>query len=93
MDSITGFNSGSPPANEVWIQGMAFIPSTIVIKAGTTLKFVNKDLRDHTVTADNNSYDSGTLAPGKSYTKSFSSGVSSYHCALHPEMIGSVIAN
>lgn len=93
VDSINGFNSGSPPGNEVWIQGMAFIPTTIVIKAGTTVKFINKDINDHSVTADDDSFDSGTLAPGKSYSRSFSSGIFSYHCNIYPQIKGSIIAN
>lgn len=93
VDSITGFNSGSPPANEVWIQGMAFIPTTIVITAGSTIKFVNKDVNKHTVTADNNSFDSGTLSNGSTYSRSFNAGIYSYHCTIFPQLKGTVIAN
>jgi plastocyanin len=94
MDSITGFNSGSPHGNEIWIQGMAFIPTTLSVRAGTTVTFINKDYTDHTVTADNNTFDSGTLKIGKSYSREFPvTGVYNFHCTLHPEMKGTIIVN
>ena len=94
IDSVTGLNSGTPKGSEVWIQGMAFIPTTLTVRAGATVKFINKDYTDHTVTSDNNSFDSGTLANGKSYSKDFpTTGVFNYHCTLHPEMKGTVIVN
>lgn len=94
IDSVTGLNSGSPKGSEVWIQGMAFIPTTISVRAGTTVKFINKDITEHTVTADNSLFDSGTLATGKSFSANFpSTGVFNYHCTLHPEMKGTVIVN
>lgn len=93
LDPIRGSFSGVPAPNEVWMQGMAFVPSTITVSAGTSVKFINKDSNEHTVTADDNSYDSGVLGTNKSYTKVFKSGVFNYHCTIHPEMKGTVIAN
>jgi len=54
--SNTGNNSGSsggsvPGANEVWIQNMAFNPSTLTVTAGTTVTWTNKDAIGHTVTS------------------------------------------
>ncbi|TAL80399.1 MAG: hypothetical protein EPN88_01275, partial [Bacteroidetes bacterium] len=53
--------SGGPGTNEVWIQGMAFTPSTITVVAGTTIMWTNKDAVSHTVTSNNGSFNSGTL--------------------------------
>lgn len=75
----------------VSIEGMAFNPSNISVTAGQTVTFTNKDSVSHTVTADDNSFDSGTIAPGQSYTKQFdTTGTFSYHCSIHPSMKGSV---
>ena len=42
---------GSPGANEVWMQGVAFNPSSKTIAVGTTITWTNKDNTTHTVTS------------------------------------------
>jgi len=99
MDSITGTNSGSkgsdgPGTNEVWIQDMAFNPSTITISAGTTLKWTNKDAVTHDVTSTTGSFGSGPLNNGDTFSYTFSSsGTYTYYCTIHPSMTGSVTVN
>jgi plastocyanin len=99
MDSITGTNSGSkssdgPGTNEVWIQDMAFNPSTILINAGTTIKWTNKDAVTHDVTSTTGSFGSGPLNNGETFSHTFSSsGTYTYYCTIHPSMTGSVTVN
>jgi plastocyanin len=71
----------------------AFDPDQITVDPGTTVTWVNKeDSVAHTVTADDGSFDSGTLNPGDSYSVMFDgSGTLAYHCEIHPDMKGSVI--
>jgi plastocyanin len=83
---------GGPGTNEVWIQGMAFNPSTITVKSGTTITWTNKDGVAHTVTSDNNLFNSGSIGNGGTYSYTFSTvGTFQYHCSLHPEMTAKVI--
>jgi len=97
MDNMygTGDNTGSkgsPGTNEVWIQGMAFTPSSITVKEGTTITWTNKDAISHTVTSDDNLFDSGPLGSGKTFTYTFSiAGTYAYHCLIHPSMTAKVI--
>ncbi len=82
----------SPAANTVMIQGMAFTPAAITIKAGQTVTWVNQDTLAHTVTGDQGGWDSGSLAPGASYQQTFpKAGQYAYHCSIHPFMVGQVI--
>src|SRR5215203_2497787 len=68
-----------------------FDVADIAIEPGTTVLWVNEGKVPHTVTADDGSFDSGELNPGDSYIVTFlGSGRLSYHCQLHPEMVGSV---
>jgi len=68
-----------------------FDVADIAIEPGTTVYWSNEGQVPHTVTADDGSFDSGQLNPGDSYIVNFlGSGVVSYHCELHPEMVGSV---
>ena len=92
----TGNNPGTkggPGSNEVWIQGMAFSPSTITVIAGTTIKWTNKDAAAHTVTSNiAGLFDSGSISNGGTFSHLFSTVVTfPYKCAFHPSMIASVV--
>jgi plastocyanin len=68
-----------------------FDVADIAIEPGTTVYWSNDGQVPHTVTAHDGSFDSGQLDPGASYIVTFlGSGRLSYHCQLHPEMVGSV---
>ena len=92
--STGGTNNGNPATlpNTVSIANMAFNPATITVKAGTTVTWKNNDNMSHTVTADDDSYDSGNLPMGSSFSKTFSiAGTYPFHCTIHPSMTGSVV--
>jgi plastocyanin len=79
--------------NTVSIKNMAFSPSTLTITAGATVTWINNDGTTHTVTADDGSFNSGNIAPGQSFTHTFSAiSTVNYHCSIHPMMTGSVTA-
>jgi plastocyanin len=76
----------------VKINGYAFHPGTLKIKVGTTVKWTNEQNLDHTVTANNGSFNSGHLAPGHSFTHTFkSAGKFPYHCMIHTFMKATVV--
>lgn len=88
-------NSDGPGANEVFIQGMAFTPSTITVNAGTTITWTNNDGVVHNVTSNTSGlFSSGSLSPNGTYSHLFSTaGTFPYKCTLHPSMTGSVVVN
>lgn len=80
------------PTNEVVIEGFAFKPATLSIPVGTTVTWHNNDSVTHTVTAQDNSFDSGSLSPGGTFAHTFEhKGTFEYHCKIHPSMTGRVI--
>lgn len=86
-----GNKGAGPGTNEVWIQNMSFDPATITVQPGTTIKWTNKDAMGHTVTADDNSFDSGTIGTNGTFSHTFANaGTYAYHCAIHPSMKASV---
>ena len=74
-------------------------PSPLSVPVGTTVTWINNDNTGHTVTQGNpsgntppNGFDSGILAPGKTFTHTFgTAGTIQYYCTLHPTMLGEVI--
>lgn len=91
----TGGNPGTTPgANEVFIQGMAFNPSTITINAGTAVTWTNKDALTHTATSLTALFNSGPLVTDGTYSFTFPTpGTYSYKCTIHPSMSGTVVVN
>jgi plastocyanin len=74
-------------STNVEIKNMAFSPADLQVKIGDTVTFTNNDSVAHTVTSDTGTFDSGTIEPGKSYTKTFdTAGTFAYHCTIHPSM-------
>jgi plastocyanin len=84
--------SGKPSGTKVGIEGFAFAPTTIRAAVGDEIAWTNHDPADHTVTAENGGFDSGTMASGATFKMAFDSpGEYRYICALHPGMKGTVV--
>lgn len=85
-----------PPApavpGEVRMLDYSYDPATITVSAGSSVRFVNAGRAKHTVTAPDNSWDSGLMSTGDAYSHTFSAaGTYEYFCILHPEMTGTVL--
>lgn len=76
-----------PPTSEIVNVSMAdfsFIPGDITISVGTMVVWTNNDSFNHTVTADDGTFDSGTVPPGETYSRTFDNpGEYPYYCKLH----------
>jgi plastocyanin len=76
---------------------LAFEPSTVTIKAGDTVKFVNNKLAPHNAVFDGHdelSHSDLAFAPGESWEETFSeAGTYDYYCEPHrgAGMVGKVI--
>lgn len=90
--STCGYAGSSAPA-EVEIQGFKFIPQEITVKAGTVIRWSNREKRQyHSVWFEQaGDPEAAYFFPGESYERSFDKpGVYPYHCGPHPEMTGTV---
>ncbi len=80
-----------PLANAVTISNFSFAPATLNVPTGTTVTWTNNDSTTHTITSDTGAFSSGNLAPGGTFTHTFTSaGSFGYHCAIHPSMKGTI---
>lgn len=70
----------------------AFSPASITVKAGSAVTWTNTGSAPHTVTADDGSFDSGSLANGATFSHTFAkAGTFTFHCAIHSTMKGTVV--
>lgn len=86
--------TSAPAANVVqMVNGDVFAPTELTVAVGTTVHFVNNSTTTHTVTADDNSFDSGDIPAGKSWDYAFTKvGKFHYTCGYHgPDMAGTII--
>ena len=92
--------TAAPPAstgegNTIAIKNFAFDPSTLTVKAGMVVTWVNQDGAPHTIVSDTGSpaaFSSDSLSTGTSYTFTFTRpGTYTYHCSIHPSMKGTIM--
>jgi plastocyanin len=79
--------------NSVSIKNFAFSPSTITVKPGTRVTWVNRDEDAHTVTFQSNlKVASNPLQGNQSFSYTFQNpGSYTYICSIHPFMHGTVM--
>jgi plastocyanin len=76
----------------VTIKEMKFSPRSLTIKIGQTVTWTNADSRDHTVVADDGTFQSENLGKGDSFSHTFKdAGKFPYVCSYHPRMKGQII--
>ena len=86
-----GPGQAPPSSAAVTIGDGLFSPSSLVVAPGGTVTWTNGDDRAHTATADDGSFDTGSLGAGASSTKPFpNEGTFAYFCEIHPDMTGTV---
>ena len=77
---------------EVKIDNFAFAPQRIVVKAGTTVTWINADDAPHTVASSTKVFKSGALDTKDKFSFTFATpGSYDYFCSLHPHMTGTVV--
>lgn len=79
---------------KVWtvnIQGLEFVPGSVSIAQGDSVRWVNLDSVSHTSTSDTGIWTSQTLVHNASYTRKFpDTGQFPYHCSIHVGMQATV---
>ncbi len=80
-----------PGTNEVFMSGNMFSPVSLTVTKGSTVTWTNKESVIHTVTSDNNIFNSGDMGNSKTFSFTFSTaGNFPYHCIHHSGMNGTV---
>lgn len=95
-ESGQGANAAAPSgearrAEKVEIADFAYDPDPVTVQVGGKVTWLNQDSAPHTATAEDGSFDTGTLEEGKLKSETFKqAGTYEYICQIHPDMHGTV---
>jgi hypothetical protein len=79
------------PANAESLNTKGFGDNPKQVVQGSTVTWTNEDTVPQTITAVNGEFDSGQLAPGASFSQTFSNvAVIPYYSTLHPALSGTI---
>jgi plastocyanin len=94
LAALVALASASPAGaatTTIRITKSGFSPSSATIDFGDTVTWRNADTANHQVVADNGSFASPILAPGKTYSFTFrTAGRFAYHDAIKPSLRGRI---
>lgn len=84
-----GTNRDDRAAGAISIEELTFNPNPTLATVGDSIRVVNVDGVEHTLTADDGSVATGRIASGGNDTITVTRpGVTAYHCAIHNFMHG-----
>ena len=87
-----GIPAVAAKTHTVAMDGTRFIPETLAVERGDRVVWVNKDPFPHTATAADGTFDSQSVAAGRSWSYvTHKSGKFDYVCTFHPGMKGTLL--
>ena len=77
----------------VIMKSISYDPKTLEIEAGDAVEWTNKSYTEHSASAEDSSFDTGLIPPGKTTKQvTFSSpGIFTYHCSMHGKSMTGII--
>lgn len=90
--AFVGAGTAFAADQSVAISGFSFSPSSVTVSVGDTVTWTNSDPLAHTATADDSSWDTGTISGegGTDAVTFTAAGTFPYHCSIHSQMTGTV---
>ncbi len=84
-------NGDLQPNNEVQMSSNMFVPQTLTVPVGTSVRWVNSSSVVHTVTSNVELFDE-SVPSGESFSYTFSTaGTYNYVCTIHAGMSGTIV--
>ncbi len=84
--------AGADTTKEVSITDSGFSPSTLEVSPGDTVVWTNDGKAAHDATADDGTFQSGSLSPGQNFTYTFDTeGTYVYRSTVDADLTGSVV--
>jgi plastocyanin len=86
----TGATGGAGDGTTITISGFTFSPATLEVSGETTITVTNEDGAAHTFTLDDGSVDQRVEGGETIEVTVNASETTGYHCAIHPQMTGTL---
>lgn len=84
-------SDAQPVTHQVEIQKFKFVPDQLTVKPGDTIVWTNFDIAPHTATAEDKSWDTGTIKKGQAKSVVVKDAMTlDYFCRFHPHMKASL---
>ena len=78
-------------AQKIEMLDFEFSPPSVTIATRGKITWINQGQAPHDATADDDSFATGTIEPGKLKSETFKEpGTYSYICTIHPQMTGTI---
>jgi plastocyanin len=92
MEMYTPSAAETTDSTKVVVKDFMFNPTSLTVKAGSTVTWVNMDDEPHTVVSDTGMFKSGGLDTNESYSFKFDKpGTYHFTCTIHPRMVGTIV--
>jgi plastocyanin len=89
--AVAATNGAAATTAEITMPGKLFAPRHLDVLVGTSVTWRNTDHSTHTVTEDDDVFDSGHVRPGGEFAHAFTrTGRFEFHCTIHRFMRGAV---
>ena len=76
----------------VTVKDFEYVPQSLTVPVGSTVAFKFVGPTPHSVTFDDNSWDSGFQSPGAVVGRMFpTAGTFGFHCSAHAQMTGTIL--
>ena len=87
----TPLRAAGPVVHDVAIKSFKFEPERLQVQVGDTIRWTNHDVAPHTATADEFGWDTEEIVKGEIGEITVNEDMeTSYFCAFHPHMKGSI---
>jgi plastocyanin len=89
--AVGAAGAADAPSRSVTMPGKLYDPARLDVLVGTTVAWKNDDSTNHTATAEDDSFASGYIPPGGTFSYTFTrQGRFEFRCTIHKQMRGEV---
>jgi plastocyanin len=82
----------TPDPTKIVVKDFMFMPTSLSVKAGSTVTWVNMDEEPHTVVSITHMFRSGALDTKETFSFKFNEpGTYHFTCSIHPRMVGTIV--
>jgi len=84
--------AAAPQPPQIIVKDFMFQPMSLIVTAGATVTWINKDDEPHSVKSETGLFSSGAMDTNESYSFRFEKpGTYHFTCTLHPRMTGTIV--